>query len=274
MPRPRVDILDTPTAKIVAVLGAVARLKTVSTSALADEIGLAVPTAHRICSELERLGHLQRMPGTREWTVARPLVELAANVLVSAGGNVVIDAILRDLTRAVGEMCSLAVQVGDEVVYVASAEPPHELTLSFRAGRKAPLVCTSSGRLFLARYDDRTLDAYLQAASLQAFTRYSITNRKRLAEIIRRVRAQGFAITNQEYMLHIVGAAVPVLGADGTFFGALSIAAPDVRTSLTQLRGLLPQLRHAATRLADACSARIAAPGRVDARPRRASAVR
>jgi len=271
MPRTRVDPLDTPTAKIVAVLGAVARLKTASTSALADEIGLAVPTAHRICNELERLGQLQRVPGTRQWTVAQPLVELAANVLVSAGGSIVVDSILRDLTRTVGEMCSLAVQIGDEVVYVASAEPPHELTLSFRAGRKAPLVCTSSGRLFLARYDDRTLDAYLQSASLQAFTRYSITNRKRLAEMIRRVRAQGFAITNQEYMLHIVGAAVPVLGADGTFFGALSIAAPDVRTSLTQLRELLPQLRDATARLADACPARIAPPSPADAKPRRAS---
>ena len=95
---------------------------------------------YRICSELERLGHLQRVPGTRQWTVARPLVDLAANVLGAAASAAVTDAILRDLTHKVGEMCSFAVQVGDDVVYVASAEPPHEVTLSFRAGRARTAV--------------------------------------------------------------------------------------------------------------------------------------
>jgi hypothetical protein len=56
----------------------------------------------------------------------------------------------------------------------------------------------------------------VQTASLPAFARYSITNRKGLAEVIRRVRAQGFAITNQEYMLHILGAAVPGGSERGT----------------------------------------------------------
>lgn len=77
--------------------------------------------------------------------------------------------ILRALTREIGEMCSFAVQVDDEVVYVASAEPPQDLTLSFRAGRKAPLFCTSSGRLFLARLDDASLARYLETADCPAF---------------------------------------------------------------------------------------------------------
>ena len=114
-------------------------------------------------------------------------------------------------------MCSFAVQVDDEVVYVASAEPPQDLTLSFRAGRKAPLFCTSSGRLFLARLEDASLARYLEAAECPAFTRYTVTDPKRLLAIIRRVRTAGYAVTEEEYILHVVGAGVPVIGPHSTF---------------------------------------------------------
>jgi DNA-binding IclR family transcriptional regulator len=242
--------LDSPAAKILAALATIARCKTVAVSTLAQELGVPPPTAHRICAELERLGYVQRVPGTRHWTVARPLVEVAANVIAAAAGDAVIDAILAGVTNKIGEMCSFAVHVGDEVVYVASSEAPHGVTLSFRAGRKAPLFCTSSGRLFLSSFDDAALESYLAAANLEAFTPFTITSRKGLADTIRRVRRQGYAVTIQEYVLHAVGAAVPVRTPDGRLYGALSIAAPDVRMNNKSLRGVVPLLLQAAERLA------------------------
>jgi DNA-binding IclR family transcriptional regulator len=243
--------LDSPAAKVMAMLEAVARLRAASLSELAEQLEIPTPTAHRICRELERLGWLQRLPGSRSWTVARPLVELSANALACAANSATAYAILRALTAEIGEMCSFAVEVGDEVVYVASAEPPQELTVSFRAGRKAPLFCTSSGRLFLARLDDEALARYLRAAELPAFTRYTVTDPKKLIAIIRRVRAAGYALTEQEYMLHVVGAGVPVVSPDGVFFGVLSVAAPDVRCSSKRLERMVPVLRKSAAPLAE-----------------------
>jgi DNA-binding IclR family transcriptional regulator len=88
------------------------------------------------------------------------MINLARTTLAAAAGSATADAILRALTRDTGEMCSFGVQVGDEVAYVASAEPPHELTVFFRAGRRAPLFCTSNGRLFLSRLDDEEVRPY------------------------------------------------------------------------------------------------------------------
>lgn len=243
--------LDSPAAKVMAVLDCVARLRAPSLSAIAEQLDMPTPTAHRICRELERLGWLQRLPGSRMWTVSRALVDLSANVLAGAANSAAAQAILRALTREIGEMCSFAVQIDDEVVYIASAEPPQELTLSFRAGRKAPLFCTSSGRLFLARLDDVSLARYLEAAECPAFTRYTVTDPKKLLAIIRRVRAAGHAVTEQEYMLHVVGAGVPIIGPHDAFYGVLSVAAPDVRCSSKRLERLLPLLRRAAARLAE-----------------------
>jgi IclR family transcriptional regulator, acetate operon repressor len=256
--------LDSPAAKVMAVLDTVARLRAAPLSALAEQLNIPTPTAHRICRELERLGWLQRLPGTRMWTVARELVDLSTNTLASAANAAPAHATLRALTGEIGEMCSFAVQVDDEVVYIASAEPPQELTLSFRAGRKAPLFCTSSGRLFLARLDDASLARYLEAAECPAFTRYTVTHPKKLLAIIRRVRAAGHAVTEQEYMLHVVGAGVPVIGPDDVFYGVLSVAAPDVRCSTKRLEQLLPVLKRAAARLAEHLAAQPAG-GRAEA---------
>jgi DNA-binding IclR family transcriptional regulator len=236
----------------LAVLAAVARAQTTSISSLAVDLAMPVATAHRTCSELERLGYLQRVPGTRLWTVGHRLVGLAADALTAAAGSLAANAVLRELTAKIGEVASFAVQSGEDVLYVASVESPHELTLSFRAGRRAPLFCTSSGRLFLARLDDQTVLEYLRSVRRPAFTRYTVRDPDELLAIIRRVRKQGYAMTYQEYVIHIVGAAVPVMGEDGTFFGAVSIAAPDIRTGKARMREFLPALRRAAVRLAEA----------------------
>lgn len=251
----RGDKPSSPTAKIAAVLAAVARSGPAPVSEVAAEARLAAPTAHRICSELERLGLIQRAPGTRDWTVGPALVGLAANVLTSAASFATVDAVLRRMVAETGEMTSLAVQSGDAVHYIASAEAPHDLNLSFRAGQRAPLAPTSSGRLFLSRLDDAAVLRFLSAAPPPAYTPLTERDPVRIAEEVARIRARGYALTNQEYVLHVVGVAVPVEAADGTFFGALSIAAPDVRMSLTRLRQTVPLLKSAAGEIAAALAA-------------------
>ena len=254
--------LDSPAARLLGVLAAVARVRAASVSGLAERLRMPVATTHRMCSELERLGYLQRVPGTRLWTVAYRLVGLAADTLTAAAGSLAANTILRELTERIGEVSSFAVQDGEDVLYVASVESSHDLTLSFRAGRKAPLFCTSSGRLFLAQLDDQAVLDYLRSVRRPAFTRYTVRDPDKLLAVVRRVRKQGYAITHQEYVLHIVGAAVPVIGDDGTFFGALSVAAPDIRTGKARMREFLPALKNAAVRLAEAFqgSARSASP--------------
>ena len=242
--------LDSPSAKVIAVLDTVATRGIASVSAIAAELSIPTPTVHRIALELERLGYLQREPGSRQLTVSAPLVTLAANVLLAASSQLTTQAILRKVSESIGEMCSLGVQVSDEIVYMASAEPQQDLMLSFRAGRTAPLYCTSSGRLFLARLPDRELAGYLGASRRKAYTAYTRTSAGEIMADIRKVRAQGFAISNQEYMLHISGAAVPVLDHENKLVAALSVAALSVRTSSQQLRQLIPTLQDAATALA------------------------
>lgn len=205
---------------------------------------------HRIGIDLERQNYLQRVPGSRLWTVGNRAIGALSDTLAVAASGAAVDAVLKRLVATSGELTSFAIRVRDEVQYVASVESPQELVLSFRVGRRAPLFCTSGGRLFLARESDAQLMEYLRAAPRPACTPFTVTEPERLA-IVRTVRAAGHAITEQEYVLHVVGAAAPVVGADGTFYGADSIAAPNLRMGRGRLEEYLPPLTAAAGRLAE-----------------------
>jgi DNA-binding IclR family transcriptional regulator len=85
---------------------------------------------------------------------------------------------------------------------------------------------------------------------------------------------RGFAMTNQEYVLHIIGAAVPISGFNGTFYGALSIAAPLVRMDPARLRKTIPVLQDAAARLAQCWAPRQIGKGAACAPARQAARYR
>ena len=210
---------------------------------------------------------LQRVPGTRQWTVARPLVDLAANVLGAAAGAAITDAILRDLTREIGEMCSFGVQVGDDVVVCGQRRAAARVDAVLPRGPARSALCTSSGRLFLSRLDDESSRAYVAAARPVAYTRHTIVDPERLMAELRRVRTRGYAMTNQEYVLHVVGAAVPVQSPSGSFYGALSVAAPVMRTDVPRLRKFVPRLQKAAGRLVESWSLGAAGSQPIKCRP-------
>ena len=101
-----------------------------------------------------------------------------------------------------------------------------------------------------AELEPQHLAAFLALGRRCSFTRYTLTDAKRLEREIARTRKQGFAVTNQEFLLHIVGAAVPVRDGRGRMIAALSLAAPTVRLGLARLTRLVPRLKAAADRLA------------------------
>lgn len=115
-------------------------------------------------------------------------------------------------------------------------QPQQDLMMSFGAGRKAPPFCISSGRLFLARLSDEELQRNLEGSRRKAYTSYTQTRTDRIFADVHRVRKHGFAMSNQEYVMHIAGAAVPVVTAESKHIAALSVPALNVRASLERLR--------------------------------------
>ena len=66
---------------------------------------------------------------------------------------------------------------------------------------------------------------------------------------LRKVRADGFASNESEYIVGVVGAAVPIHGADNQVVAALTISAPRSRRTLEQIHTMVPTVKTYAERM-------------------------
>jgi DNA-binding IclR family transcriptional regulator len=208
---------------------------------LAAGAGLPLTTAHRIASELVRLGQLERGPdglyaaGTRLWElgerapIVRRLREAANPELV-------------ELYDRTGENAHLAVLVDDAVLYLARASGARAVPTLARVGVRHPLHATGVGRAILAALPDAEAAPLLQGPLAQV-TPFTITDPARLRDELSATRARGYALTRQEMSLGNASLALALVPRAG-----LPPAAIGVVTHLASAdeQRLVPLLRRAA----------------------------
>lgn len=125
---------------------------------------------------------------------------------------------LRELSTATGESCSIAQLDGSDVVYLARVAVPKLVTLSVTIGTRFPAAQTSLGKVLLAALPRDELEVVLGIPSRSGITPAATLDRARLDDELRRVRAQGWAVTDQQLGPAIRSIAAPVRNGSGFAF--------------------------------------------------------
>lgn len=240
---------ESPTERALRVLEMVARSGSVSINDLMTAMGVPKTTAHRLLTNLEDSGFIQKSFDRGQFIVAPRLLEMAADITQSAIMQAPVHAVLMDLTRRTGETSSLGMMRGTDLIYVDSATADSPLTLLFQTGQKAPLYCTSSGRVVLAHMDKRRLDSFLLSGPWERLTPFTISEPEALAKEVSNVKTQGYATSESEFVVGVVGAAVPVYGPSGKLVACVSISAPLARKSLNDIVEIIPLMQNASKRI-------------------------
>jgi DNA-binding IclR family transcriptional regulator len=244
---------DTPALRLVALLEHVAARDQFHTlQGLAQATGLPKPTLHRMLQQLEAAGLLQREAEGRHWGAGARLRRLAESLLLNSSLHGARHAVLRRLVDEVGESCNITALSGGEVVYLDRVETAAPLRFYLHPGSRVPMHCSASGKVFLAQMAPAQRRRLLAAAPLEACTPRTRTDLAALESELARVRAEGCAYDDEEFLPGLVCAAVPVPPAASGARSALCVAVqgPAVRLSRDKLVALLPQLRRAAQALA------------------------
>ncbi len=191
---------------------------------IAAEVSLPLPTAYRIVMTLTAEGYLDHLPsgeyrpGVRVLTLgtAAPrsldLVELATPRL-------------QELANATRETVNLAVLTGDQVLYLVRLRNSDLVTANIRVGSLLPAVHTSIGKLLLAFLGEDELDRSLTSES---FTGPTGPNAKRSLDELRpelaAIRAQGWAMQDEELAYGLRSVAAPVRGENGAVVAGANLA--------------------------------------------------
>jgi IclR family acetate operon transcriptional repressor len=240
-------------AKGVAVLEAMlAADAPVQLAELAKTVGMPKTSVHRLLMQLEGAGLARRDLTGKAWFQAPRLARLAVRTLTRAAQVDPAHAVLRRLVDHIGESVNLAVLDCGEVVYADRVECNWPLRTRFEPGSRVPIHCTASGKLFLALMPDVERERLLGGRKLAAYTGRTLTRRAALEAELARIRDSGVAVNDQEFMVGLVGVAVPVRAPDGTLMAALALHAPVPRMTAEEAQAHVPALRRAAGEIAEA----------------------
>jgi len=224
-------------------------------SEVARATGLTRAAARRFLLTLAELGYVRS--DTREFSLRPKVLELGYAYLAGFNLNDVAEPHLEELVALTHESSSVAVLDGPDVVYVLRVPTKRIMTAAISVGTRFPAYATSMGRVLLAYQPPEQLQAYLKSAHLEPFTKRTVTDPERLREILRTVRAQGYAVTDQELEEGLRSAAAPLRDAPGTVVAAINVSTHASRVSMEDLRRrLLPYLLAAARAIESDLAAR------------------
>jgi len=212
-------------------------------------MGLPKPSIHRLFHTLEEEGFVQRDMDGRTYSPGPRLRSMAGGILSSLRIRTARQAILRRLSREIGETCNIALPDRDAMIYLERVETEWPLRIQLPIGTRVPFYCTASGKMYLASLARNHLKKYVAATDLDRRTPNTITDRGGLLAEIATVRRQGYALDREEFMDSMIALAVPVLDVNGRLMVTLSFHAPSQRFDVDRTLACLPALRDAAADL-------------------------
>jgi IclR family pca regulon transcriptional regulator len=150
------------------------------------------------------------------------------------------------------EVSYLAVLDAGEVVYVSRNGPNRAMNSGFVLGARVPGHVTSAGLLLLANLSSDQLEEWITTHHFPAYTPFTISNPDDLRKELKRIRQQGWSLSEQQFDLSIRGIAVPLKNLRGDLMGALSIQMPiQNESSDAAVKRVAPVLQKAAQSLRD-----------------------
>jgi len=243
--------------KVFVILEVLARSQTGMTlRQLAGLCGLPKSSVHCIVLTLERRGYLYRNCRTSRYLFGSKLLMLADSAVSGLELRERAEPYLRRLARRTGLAAHLGILQFDEVLVVAKAD----FTGGVRGagswlGKRMELHCTAMGKALICHWGENEL---LRLEKKRAFSRHNdntIWTLKRLEAELERVRAQGYAVDDEEDVLGLRCVGAPVYGCDGDVLAAMSVCGTTAEITAENLKEIAAEVRTGA----GACSRELAA---------------
>jgi IclR family pca regulon transcriptional regulator len=234
---------------VIRVLGE--RAGAQSLADVAASAGLARPTARRLLVTLEALGYVRLRDGAYELTPR--VLELGTAHVAQQDLWTMLRTHMQGLVAETGESSSLAQLDGSDIVYVGRVAVPKIIALAVTIGTRFPALPTSLGKVLLADLPPDELEHVLAVPSRSGVVaRWQPGRQERDAELAT-VRAQGWALTDEQLAPGIRSIAAPVRRGDGRVLAAVNVTVHAAETPLSAvLEQHLPRLlRTAAAMSAD-----------------------
>lgn len=206
-------------------------------SDLARELGIPKSSTSNLLQALEDAQLITRLGS--DYALGVKLVELGAAYLSRRDEVREFYRFCEQAPVLKGETVRIAMLDGDNVIYLARYEGHPAVRLTSNIGDKMPVTLCAVGKVLVSRLHDHDLEQlYPDDAALPVMTPKSLRTGRELKAEVAQIRAQGYALEDEESTLGVVslGVAVPTRGSHG----------PSLAVSVTALKATFSEGQRAA----------------------------
>lgn len=239
----------------LSVLEALSEASELPLSEIARRVRLPYSTTHRLLETLVRRRFVAQRSDTGLYRIGIRAFEVGA-ALAQARLHEVAHPEMKALVDEINETVNLAVLDGQEAVYIHQVEGRQVVHMFTHLGARVPLYASGVGKALLAWRPEEEVRALLGPGPLRGFTKRTLTTPAAVLKELRRVRAQGYALDDEEREPGVRCVAAPVR-SQGEVVAALSLSAPATRLADDRVARLARRLIAAAEQV----SAQLGPPG-------------
>ena len=186
-------------------------------------------TIHRMLLTLESLGYVQQNPQSLGYMASIKIFELGGKVAQNLNLIQIAKPLMIKLSEKTGETINLGILDGTDVICIDKVESKQHLKIDQPIGYRTKAYQTGMGKAILAYLSEEERAGLFAKHTVSTGTSKSLKTISAIAENLKKVREQGYAVDNEEYIIGVRCVGAPIFDHNSKVVAGLSIAGPALR---------------------------------------------
>lgn len=204
-------------------------------SELSRKLNIPKSTTHYLIHTLVTRGYVQRGADGRHYLLGLRLSDVASASAAELNLRTMATPFLRQMAARLNLTSTATVLRGAEGVIVARIESFQDTGGGAWIGRHVDLHCTAQGKALISTLAEEHLDRLFAGRELAHYTSKTISSLTSLKAHLTQVRANGFALNDEEQVIGLRAIAVPVIDPIGAVVASVSVRGSTAQIPLSRV---------------------------------------
>ncbi len=196
---------------------------------LSERLQMDKATVHRLVNTIKDAGYINQNPDNKKYANSLKLLAMGNRAMEKTGVRHIARPFMEELSEKTGETINLGMRVGNKIIYVDKMESSSTIKVGLGIGVSVPSYCSGLGKAILAFTPADELEELLDSIVFEKFTEHSITNREHFQRELERIRKDGYAVDDEEYVDGLMCFAAPIFDFHGNPIASVSVSCPKYR---------------------------------------------
>jgi IclR family transcriptional regulator, KDG regulon repressor len=218
-------------------------------SEISRKLAMPKSSASYILRALERRGYLHRNTEDGKYRLGLKILDLGHGVAIGLDLRELARPILHDLVKRIGLTAHLATLEKGEAVYIERVEAPGFIRMNTWVGRRMFIHATSVGKALASGLSREEVEAVFATHGMPKRAPKTITQAARYLKELEKVRAQGYALDDEENSVGVRCIGVPVYNAGGGVEAAVGVSGTVAMVNPQSLPKFIEAVKEASRRI-------------------------